>query len=124
MTEGNRKSLSSSSLGRQEIIANFDGGRVITDAGGLLLRDVDSRLGLTASLGECIADPRAPARITHNLKTLLAQRCPGSLWGTKTSTITRRCQKLVIAATTTIAVEQLEIPTCRIVTASWRRSGH
>ena len=74
MTECNRKSLSFSSLGRQKIIANFDGGRLNTDAGGLLLREADRRLGLTASLAECIADPRDPARITHDLRTLLAQR--------------------------------------------------
>ena len=53
MTECNRKSLSFSSPGRQKIIANFDGGRLTTDVGGLLLREGDRRLGLTASRAQC-----------------------------------------------------------------------
>ncbi len=67
MTECNRKSLSFSRLGRQEIITNFDGGRLSSDGGGLLLREVDRQLGLTASLANCIADPRDPGKITHDL---------------------------------------------------------
>jgi hypothetical protein len=74
VTKCNRKALSFSRLGRQKIVANFDGGRLTSDAGGLLLREVDRQLGLTADLAECIADPRDPARITHELRTLLAQR--------------------------------------------------
>ena len=81
MTECNRKSLSFSRLGRQEIVANFDGGRLSSDAGGLLLREVDRRLGLTASLAECITDPRDPAKIRHDLRTLLAQRVFGIALG-------------------------------------------
>ncbi len=81
MTECNRKSLSFSTLGRQKIMANFNGGRLTCDAGGLLLREVDRRLSLTARLAECIADPRDPARITHDLRTLLAQRVFGIALG-------------------------------------------
>lgn len=81
MTECNRKSLSFSSLGRQRIVADFDGGRLSSDAGGLLLREVDCQLGLTAGLAECIADPRDPAKITHDLRTLLSQRVFGIALG-------------------------------------------
>ena len=81
MTECNRNSLSFSSLGRQKISANFDGGRLTCDAGGLLLREVDRRLSLISSLAECIADPRDPARITHDVRTLLAQRVFGIALG-------------------------------------------
>ena len=92
MTECNRKSsvstspqsnvsLSFSRLGRQEIVADFDGGRLSSDAGGLLLREVDRRLGLTSRMAECIADPRDPAKITHDLRTLLAQRVFGIALG-------------------------------------------
>jgi len=81
VTECNRKSLSFSRLGRQEIVANFDGGRLTSDAGGLLLREVDRRVGLTTALSGCIADPRDPAKTTHDVKTLLAQRVFGIALG-------------------------------------------
>jgi len=75
MTECNRKSLSFSRLGRQEISVNFDGGRLTSDGGGLLLRELDRRLAA------CISDPRDPAKITHDVKTLLAQRIFGIALG-------------------------------------------
>ena len=81
MTECNRKSLSFSRLGRQKIIADFDGGRLTSDAGALLLREADRRLGLTANLAGCITDPRDPSKITHDLKTLLRQRVFGVALG-------------------------------------------
>ena len=81
MTECNRKSLSFSRLGRQKIIADFDGGRLTSDAGGLLLREADRHLGLTTGLAECIADPRDPSKITHDLRTLLCQRIFGIALG-------------------------------------------
>lgn len=74
MTECNRQPLLFSSLASQKVVADFDGGRLTSDAGGLLLREVDRRIGLTEALGACIRDPRDPARITHELRTLLAQR--------------------------------------------------
>ncbi len=81
MTECTRKSLSFSSLSRQKITADFDGGRLTSDAGGLLLREADRQLGLTAGLAACIADPRDPAKITHDIKTLLRQRIFGIALG-------------------------------------------
>ena len=70
-----------SKLGRRAIVGDFNGGRLTSDAGGLLLREVDRQLGLTASLAECIADPRDSARITHDLRTLLCQRIFGIALG-------------------------------------------
>jgi hypothetical protein len=81
MTECNRTSLTFSSLGRQKIAADFDGGRLTTDAGALLLREVDRQLGLTRALADSIADPRDPAKITHDRRTLLAQRIFGIALG-------------------------------------------
>jgi hypothetical protein len=40
-----------------------EGGRISSDAGGLLLREVDLRLGLTARLAECFVDYRNPESI-------------------------------------------------------------
>lgn len=74
MTECNRAALFFSSLSRRKISADFDGGRLTSDGGGLLLREVDRRIGLTRRLAECVTDPRDPAKVVHDVQTLLAQR--------------------------------------------------
>lgn len=81
MTECTRKSLSFSRLKKQRIVADLEGGRLTSDGGALLLREVDRQLGLTASLAVCVADPREPAKITHDLRTLLVQRIFGIALG-------------------------------------------
>lgn len=81
MTECNRQPLLFSSVLSQKVIADFDGGRLTSDAGGLLLREVDRRMGLTKALAACVSDPRDPTKITHQLRTLLAQRIFGVALG-------------------------------------------
>ena len=74
MTDCNRQAVLFSSLGRQKIQADFAGGSLTSDAGGLLLREVDRRLGLIDALADCLSDPRDPAKIIHEQRTMLAQR--------------------------------------------------
>jgi len=74
MTDSNRVALVFSNLGRKKIQADFTGGKLTSDAGAALLREVDRRIGLIDALAECIVDPRQPAKITHDLRTMLAQR--------------------------------------------------
>jgi len=81
MTECNRQPLLFSSLGRQQIQADFAGGTLTSDAGGLLLREVDRRCGLIDALAACLTDPRDPTRIRHELRTMLAQRIYGLALG-------------------------------------------
>ncbi len=81
MTECNRSTLAFSSLSRKKILADFNGGRLTSDAGALLLREADRRTGLMDALAECITDPRDPSRIQHDVKTLLAQRVYGIAMG-------------------------------------------
>ena len=81
MTQCTRQPLLFSSLGKQKIVADFDGGRLTSDAGALLLREVDRRTGLTAALTEALSDPRDPAKITHDRRVLLAQRIFGIALG-------------------------------------------
>ena len=81
MTECNRQPLLFSSLNRQQVVADFNGGTLTSDAGGLLLREVDRRLGLTRRLADCIPDPREPregtaaraVRRSHQLPSLRGQ---------------------------------------------------
>jgi hypothetical protein len=81
VTECNRQALVFSSLGRQQIQADFAGGTLTSDAGGLLLREVDRRCGLIDALAGSLTDPRDPSRITHELRTMLAQRLYGLALG-------------------------------------------
>jgi hypothetical protein len=81
MTECNRQPLLFSSLKSQKILADFDGGRLTSDAGGLLLREADRKLGLIRRLAECIPDPRDPLMTVHQQQTMLAQRIFGIALG-------------------------------------------
>src|SRR6187200_2715281 len=74
MTDCNRQPLDFSSLGSKTVVADFLGGRLTTDAGALLLREVADRLGLFDARDAAIPDPRHPVFIVHDQKALLAQR--------------------------------------------------
>ena len=74
MTDCNRDPLHFSRLGPKAVVADFRGGRLTTDAGALLLREVADRLGLFDALDAAIPDPRDPVLIVHDQKALLAQR--------------------------------------------------
>jgi hypothetical protein len=65
------KQLHFGSLFSKEIIGDFEGGRITSDGGGLLLREVDQRYHLSERLAACLQDSRIPERITHELSTLL-----------------------------------------------------
>ena len=67
MTDSNQLALVFSNLGRKKIQADFAGGKLTSDAGVALLREVDRRIGLIEALADCITDPRQPAKITHGL---------------------------------------------------------
>ncbi|MEE9293817.1 MAG: IS1380 family transposase [Phycisphaerae bacterium] len=81
MTECNHTGLLFSSIDRQKIVGDFAGGRLTSDAGALLLREVDRRLRLTSSLAAEISDPRDSEKIVHDLKSMLAQRIYGIALG-------------------------------------------
>ena len=49
---------------RRKITAAFDGGRLTSDGGVLLLAQAERQLGIAAQLARCIADPRDQGRIT------------------------------------------------------------
>src|SRR4030095_7380065 len=79
-------------VGRRTIEASFDGGGISSDAGVLLLRQADERIGLTRAVARVFADGRRSASVKHDLRTLLAQRiyalCCG--WGDVTDHTTLR----------------------------------
>jgi hypothetical protein len=63
------------------VVASFDGGRMTSDAGALLLGAADRVIGLTRKLAGCFADMRNPAFIEHDVETLLMQRVVGIALG-------------------------------------------
>ena len=68
-------------LGRREVVGRFDGGRLTSDGGGLLLREVDQRLGLLPRLAECFRDYRNPNSVEHSVRELVSQRVYGLALG-------------------------------------------
>jgi hypothetical protein len=68
------KQLHFGSLFGKEVVADFEGGRITSDAGALLFRELDERHGLTEAVAKALDDPRDPSRVTHELRTLLRQR--------------------------------------------------
>lgn len=80
-TECNLEQLEFHALGRREVIGRFDGGRITSDGGGLLLREVDQRLGLLERLAGCFSDYRNPNAIEHSVAALVAQRVYGLALG-------------------------------------------
>jgi hypothetical protein len=74
MTDCTQTCLAFSSLGHKKIQADFEGGRLTSDSGVLLLREVDRRLGLTESIASCIDDPRDSRYVDHSQLEMLRQR--------------------------------------------------
>ena len=67
--------------GGREIIADFDGGLVTSDAGALLLSATDRAIRLVERFAACFRDERHPALVTHRVRTLIAQRVFGLALG-------------------------------------------
>lgn len=81
MTSCHKQTLQFSKLGSKQILANFEGGRITSDTGVLLLREIENRTGLIRALSNAIPDPRDPSKIEHDQYTMLAQRIFGIALG-------------------------------------------
>ncbi len=73
-TQCNEELFRFHALFRREVRSRFDGGTITTDAGGLLLREVEKRTGIIAQFAACFTDHREPERIEHTVKELVGQR--------------------------------------------------
>jgi hypothetical protein len=73
-TDCNAQSLLFQDLGSRTVVADFSGGTLSTDAGALLLRQVDFNLGLTQRLAQCFEDGRNQVWVEHSVQQMLAQR--------------------------------------------------
>jgi Transposase DDE domain group 1 len=61
-------------VGRKKVAAAFDGGRLTSDGGVMLLAAAERQLGLCDRLAALIADPRDPSRVVHPLADILRAR--------------------------------------------------
>jgi hypothetical protein len=66
---------------RREIRAQFDGGAITSDGGGLLLREVEKRIGILRQFARCFTDYRNPDLIEHQVEQMVAQRVYGLALG-------------------------------------------
>lgn len=68
-------------LGRRAVVGKFDGGKISSDSGGLLLREVEQRTGILSRLSGCFVDHRDPDQIEHTVESLIKQRVMGLALG-------------------------------------------
>src|SRR5262245_33288406 len=61
-------------VGTKAVELDFDGGRLSSDAGIILLKDINDQLGLTRALAAVLSDRRDARRIHFTLEDLLKQR--------------------------------------------------
>jgi len=80
-TECSGKPAGFKPLGRRDVVARFDGGDVTSDGGGLLLRELEARVGIIRSFAACFTDHRDASRIEHTVEELVAQRVYGLALG-------------------------------------------
>ena len=81
MTECIPPSFAFQPLGKRDVLAAFDGGHITSDAGALLLREVDAKFGFLDAFAACFTDHRDAERIEHPLVDLLKQRVFGLCLG-------------------------------------------
>ena len=74
MTDDNQLSFKLPSVSRKKVTAAFDGGRLSSDSGVMLLALADRRRAIADTLAALIADHRDPSHITHTVADVLRAR--------------------------------------------------
>ena len=80
-TECNATLFEFEAVERRAVVAGFDGGDITSNAGALLLGQVDRGLCLIRRFGECFTDRRDPRYVEHRIETLVGQRIFGLVLG-------------------------------------------
>src|SRR5438046_8207922 len=68
-------------LGSQQLRVDFQGGRIVSDAGLLAVRALERPLRVIADLAGQLPDPRSPKFIRHSVEALLTQEAYALLAG-------------------------------------------
>ncbi len=80
-TECSAKSSAFGQVEGRPVVADFDGGALTSDAGGLLLGAADRTLDLVGRLSRCFRDARDQRFVEHSVATLIGQRVFGIALG-------------------------------------------
>jgi hypothetical protein len=72
--QSDTKQLYFQGLGPRKVVADFGGGTLSSDGGGLLLREVDLRERFVDELAKCFSDGRDQRYVEHSLRQMVAQR--------------------------------------------------
>src|ERR1700692_1090027 len=80
-TEYTPKRFEFDAVARRAVVACFDGGDITSNAGALLLGQVDRGLGLMRRFAACFTDRRDPRFVEHQVETLVGQRIFGLALG-------------------------------------------
>jgi len=67
-------------VGDKTVELDFDGGRLSSDAGLVLLKDIDDQLGLTRALAAVLTDARDARRIHFTPEDIRKQRIFQEAW--------------------------------------------
>jgi Transposase DDE domain group 1 len=74
MSDDTIEPFSFPAVGRKKVTAAFDGGRITSDGGVMLLAAAERRIGIAQMLALLIADPRDPALVRHSVADILRAR--------------------------------------------------
>ena len=80
-TESIKQKLNLGVIKGRKVIANFDGGIITSDAGILLIAELDKKQKITARFAECFQDYRNSSYVDYSVHQLLAQRVYGIILG-------------------------------------------
>jgi len=80
-TECNQQSFEFHPLNQRQVVGRFDGGAITSDAGGLLLREVEKHTRIVERFAGCFRDHRAAGQVEHTVRELVAQRVYGLALG-------------------------------------------
>ena len=56
------------------MVAEFSGGTISSDGGGVLLRETDTKMNLLARFSQCFVDGRNPPQTEHSVERMVRQR--------------------------------------------------
>jgi hypothetical protein len=76
-----RNQLNFGRLKGRQVIANFDGGKITSNAGIVLIAELDKKLKITTRFANCFRDYRNSSYVDYSVHELLAQRVYGIALG-------------------------------------------